>query len=143
MFFLNLNVTSRNCFLWAFWTNLILQVCMWSCEIWAILSNDSSGKIEFESDSTSVVKLSEREEIQERACSLHTTDYNSIMPDLVPTSIMHGGRFGFYFFAKRDTPINSDTLDCEKLVKWCKFFVLAAGDFVTGEKIIGIIKNWW
>jgi len=63
------------------------------------------------------------------------------MPDLVPTSIMHNGRFGFYFFHANCDTKNSDMLDCEKLVKRCKFFVLAAGDFVTGEKIIGIIKN--
>jgi len=43
-------------------------------------------------------------------------------------------------FFKSDNQ-NFDTLDCEKLVNDANFFTFAAGDYLTGEKKLEIIKK--
>ena len=67
--------------LWAFLNKFDTEFSVYMCEIWAILSSE---EIEFEKwnsiQAIRVMKLSESKEIKEKkwACSLHSTDYNSI-----------------------------------------------------------------
>ena len=81
-----------------------------------------------------MVKLSESKKIQEKkwACSLHTTDYNSINAWYGSYLNLAQWKICLLFFAKID---KFATLDCEKLVKMMqKIVLLAAGDLLTGEK---------
>jgi len=142
MFFLNLNVTSRNCFLWAFLNKFDTAVGVYV--LWNLSDSIEWFKWQY--------RIRERFECGEIEWKRGNTRKSLFPPhnrlqfyNAWSGSYLNDAQWKIWllFFCKTRYPINSDTLDCEKLVKRCKIFVLAAGDFVTGEKIIGIIKNWW